>query len=112
MSDECEEFDDDEAALFLECEERLAEIRKAKRCNDPPLRDTALAHLREEILQSGAKLLAELLDADDNGEMNLSDEERTACLECIEAAIDRPDWYRPGDRVVLPPEQESDGGNH
>ncbi|HSS25898.1 MAG TPA: hypothetical protein VLL82_16215 [Mycobacterium sp.] len=112
MPDEYEEFSDDEAAFFFECEERQAEIRKAKRCSDPQLRDTALAYLREEILQSGAKLLAELLDADDDGEVNLSGEARAACLECIELAIDRPDWYQPGERVVLPPEQESDDGDN
>ena len=39
-----EEFSDEEATVF-ECEDREAQMRKAKRCSDPRLRELALAAL-------------------------------------------------------------------
>jgi hypothetical protein len=99
-----EEFSDNEAALFFECEEREAEIAKARRCSDPDLRDAALACLYEEIIQSVAKFTDEVLDEADWVELELTDEDRETMLEGIKLAVDRPDWYAPGDRVVLPEE--------
>lgn len=97
---------DEEAAFFLECAEWLAEIQKASRCSDPRLREAALAYLTEEGIQLGAKLCDKLLEAADKpGEEQLiTDEGREAALEGIGLAVDRPDWYRPGARVVLPDE--------
>jgi hypothetical protein len=108
-----EEFDDEEAAFFgaaaaffFQGEERLAAMRKAKQCSDPYLREAAQAHLIEEHIQAGARLSEEILAAADAGEIELSDEGRQAALETIEMAVDRPDWYEPGTRVVLPDEDD------
>lgn len=57
-----EEFSDEEAIVFFECEEREAEMRKALRCSDPELRDAALAHLGEEMVQSIARFADEVLE--------------------------------------------------
>jgi hypothetical protein len=102
--DESEQFDDEEAALTLECGERLLALERAKRCSDPDVRDAAVAYLFEEFVQSGAQLCEETLAAADAGEIELTDEAREVLLEGIELAIDRPDWYIPGARVILPPE--------
>jgi hypothetical protein len=106
-----EQFSDEEAAVFFECEERAAEVRKAKRCKDPQLRAIALMYLAEEAIQYHARLLEELLEAADTGELELTDEVRGQLVEGIAVAVDRPAWYEPGYRVVLPDKSEDDDGD-
>ena len=43
-----DEFDDDEAAVFFEGEERLEAIRKVRACSSAGVREAALAYLMEE----------------------------------------------------------------
>lgn len=106
MSPANDEFADDEAAFFFEGDEQLAAVKKAARCRDPVLREVALAHLAEENVWVGAKLAEEILAAADAGDVELTDAQRGACIEAIELAIDRPDWYEPGARIVLPERDE------
>jgi hypothetical protein len=97
-----EEFSDEEATVFSECEDREAQMRKAKLCSDPWLRELALAALAEETIQSAAMFAGELLDKADAGELQLTDGLSEALIDGAGIGVDRPDWYRPGDRVVLP----------
>jgi hypothetical protein len=104
MTDD-EMFDDDEAALVLELGERRLAFDKAEQCSDPELRRAAMCYLMEEEVQSAARLWEEILAAADAGEITLTDEARQDLLEGIAMAVDRPDWYEPGYRVVLPQEE-------
>jgi hypothetical protein len=105
-----EEINDDEAAKFLEIFELGIAMDKANRISYPQLRETAATFLMEEGIQSVAKLADDVLAKADAGEFELSDEEREAALDVIGLAVDRPDWYRPGDRMVVPDEDEDAGG--
>ena len=92
--------------MFFECEDREAQMRKANRCGDPQLRAQALAALSEEAIASAATLAGELLAGADRGGLELTDELRGALIQAAGMGVDRPDWYRPGDRVVLPDEED------
>lgn len=82
-------------------DELKAAIDEATRCSDPGLREEALMCLGEEAVQAAAHVADRMLTACDDGEIALSDAARAELLEAIELAVGRPDWYTPGDRVVL-----------
>jgi hypothetical protein len=90
-----DDISDDSLAFMLEGEERLLAWDRAEHA-DPEIRDAARAVLIEEFILAGAKLAERVLAAADAGDVTLSDEGRAACLESIELAVNRPDWYQPG----------------
>jgi hypothetical protein len=73
-------FDDEEAAFALEIAERELAWDKAKKVSDPAIRDTAIAHLMEEMVQSGAKFFEEILSRADSGEIEITEDFRKQLL--------------------------------
>ncbi len=100
-----DQFDDEEAAIFMRAWEFAEECDKAERCADRKLGGMALIYLGEEMIQQGAQWVDKVLQAADDGEITLTDEQRALLLELVELAVDRPDWYTPGERILLPPEE-------